>query len=913
MNDRFATAWPAQKLTDFLAGVNASQDEQAALAAAAELAADGLDAEIGLVSQRESLLAIFGMRADAPAVVELVRGQDGTTVTVPALGPVVVAATPLDDGRELVVARRADDPFNSADLSLLRSMGRVLSMALTSLRRLVSARLHEANTQAVIRSALDCIISIDAAGVVTEWNHAAEATFGYTRDEAIGSEMAELIVPERLRDAHRAGLARFLQTGEGPVIDTRIEISAIRRDGIEIPVELGITVVPSDRPSFTAYLRDISDRVAAAQRIQATTERLSALVENLNAAVLVENEDRTIGLVNARYCEVFECPVSPDQLIGLSCAEAASRSAHMLVDSDGFRTRTDEIFAAGEPVFNEMVHFLDGRVFERDHIPISVTDEKFGRLWVYRDITSRIESERELQTARDDALTASRLKSSFLATMSHEIRTPMNGVVGLVELLAASPLDSDQQDLIRMLNHSADHLMGVIDDILDFSRIESGELRLEQIPFVPALTIGDVVELFRPKAAGSGITLNKSISTDLDDTFLSDPGRIRQIVQNLVGNAIKFTREGSVDVTAVLEITDPSGFVWLRVSVADTGIGIPDDVAKRLFEPFVQADASTNRLFGGSGLGLSICQRLAEMLGGAISVTSAPGSGSTFTLRLPLERAKEDHAAPAPRSATTSSDVVGCVLLVEDNPVNQAVVERQLRQLGHTVVIVGGGRDAVDYLAGDGPVDVVLMDCQMPGMDGFAATRAVRALGTERAQIPIIAMTANALSEDRTACLAAGMDDYLAKPTRSEDLQKALARWILVDPAQRSGTSARTPIKAVSVIDRSVMDGLVSDLGGDRSVLVEFIQIFLGELPGRLAAVHAELAGDDRLALRERAHALRSPSRALGLAQLDGVCDAIERSALNGNIAGARSHAAELDDAAAATAQALERIVTETS
>ena len=894
METDFTNSWAVQKLADFLAGINTSDVEREVFDTAAEMAADALDAELGAIEGEGVLLACFGAGTSSDVRNPLLDALDhGSTFTLPGVGACVTAESHLDglDGR-LVLARRESEPFSSGELVLLRSMARALSMAVTSLRLLNTTREHERKFAAVIRSSLDCIVSMGIDGLITEWNPAAETTFGYSRAEAMGQPMDQLVIPERFREAHRAGLKHFLSSGTGPIIESRIEIPALRKDGTEFPAELAVTVVQGTEPRFTAYLRDISERQAATAHLTETTQRLSALVDSLNAAVVVETEERTVGLANTRFCEIFQCPMVPDELAGASCAAAAAQASLVLKHPDEFMARTEEIFDAGRPVFDDVVQFADGRTFERDHIPIIADGKMQGRLWVYRDVTARIEFEKDLAEARDNALAASRLKSSFLATMSHEIRTPMNGVVGLVDLLSGSPLNPQQTELVRMLDHSAEHLIGVIDDILDFSRIEAGELRVESIPFTPAVVINDVVQLFSHRAKKNDITLETEIAPELSGSYLSDPGRLRQILQNLIGNALKFTHHGSISVQAIMK-TDPDGLGRkLHLSVSDTGIGIPPEICERLFEPFVQADASTARLYGGSGLGLSICHRLTDLMGGSIGVTSTPGSGSTFTVVLPLEpvdTATEAAAAEDTRPGTCDeADVPGRILVVEDNPVNQAVVEMQLERLGHEVVVTNGGRAALDELATGKQYDVILMDCQMPGMDGFTATGHIRTLDSPVAEIPIVAMTANALREDREACLAAGMSDYLPKPVRADDLKIMLDRWITKSRAAR-GVEVVEMNESIPVVDVKVLNQLVEDLGGDKSVLGEFTAIFLRELPKRLEAIQLQLPADDRHAMRERAHALRSPSRALGLARLDDVCERMERAALNGSLDEARS------------------------
>jgi two-component system, sensor histidine kinase and response regulator len=400
----------------------------------------------------------------------------------------------------------------------------------------------------------------------------------------------------------------------------------------------------------------------------------------------------------------------------------------------------------------------------------------------------------QLERAREAAEAGARAKSAFLANMSHEIRTPMNGILGMAELLCTAGLAKQQEEQAEMLHRSAESLLTIVNDILDFSKIEAGQLMIERIPFSPVSELRDVIELLRPRLAGGPVAMVVHIDAAMPRRLIGDPVRLRQILTNLIGNAVKFTAAGRVSVSAV---HGPDG---LRLEVADTGIGMPAETVERLFQPFTQADASTTRRFGGTGLGLSICRRLVELIGGAIAVHSREGQGSVFTVSLPIaadpEGATADPAAidltgwPAGSAARPTPEAVQAaqavasdaprVLLAEDNPVNRSLAVALLRKAGVAVDVAVNGRAAVESVA-NGVFDLVLMDCQMPEMDGFEATAHIRSLERERGQgrrIPIIAVTANAMEGDRDRCLAAGMDDYLAKPIRRDALTTVLTRWL---------------------------------------------------------------------------------------------------------------------------------------
>jgi signal transduction histidine kinase/ActR/RegA family two-component response regulator len=387
------------------------------------------------------------------------------------------------------------------------------------------------------------------------------------------------------------------------------------------------------------------------------------------------------------------------------------------------------------------------------------------------------------ESAQRQAHKLAQAKSEFLAKMSHEIRTPLNGVIAAADLMAATQLNNEQHELLDTLRLSAKTLLGIINDILDFSKIEAGRMVLETLPFTPTVLVEEVVSIMAPAAHSKGLTVRTELSSSLPHSVAGDPLRLRQILLNFVGNAIKFTACGEVVIRAMRLKKGEGQSAWLRFEVQDTGVGIPPEKQAGIFDAFTQADSSVTRQYGGTGLGLAICKRLVELMGGQIGVYSQPGQGSCFWFEVPLpvvqENAPEETTAQPSGSALNSHELDGVrVLLVEDNPVNQKVAIRMLQKLGCVVELAENGQQALEKLE-HASYDIVLMDMQMPIMDGLTATRLLRQREQQTGHHQVvIALTANAMQTDRELCLEAGMDDYLSKPLTLDALQVMLLRWV---------------------------------------------------------------------------------------------------------------------------------------
>ncbi len=743
-------------------------------------------------------------------------------------------------------------------------------------------------TKAILDIANDAYIAVED-GVIVDWNPQAEVSFGWTRGQAIGRDLTELVIPARDREAHRRAMRRVSVTGHSPVIGPHRELAALHRDGHEFPIEMTISRLETERGySFHAFLHDITER----RRV--------------------------------------------------------------------------------------------------------------------RD---------ELSQARDDALEVSRLKSIFVAHMTHEIRTPMNGIIGMSELLLDTDLDDEQREYAETIASSGDLLTEIIDGILGFSKIEAGRVVLEPIDFEVRDAIERACGMFAARAHLKGLELLLAVDPSVPAALHGDPTRLRQIIANLVCNAVKFTDTGEV---AVRVTSEPAarGAELLRIEVSDTGIGVEDDALQEIWLPFAQADDSTTRRFGGTGLGLAISKQLCDLMDGRIGVDSRPGLGSRFWCELPLPRVRREAPAPEapelagvrillvednatsrtmleqrlsawqmrcfvvgtaaaaldaldeaatagdpyalalldltmeevdgyelaatiradtafdgirlillapsgrrldmpPRSSldglltkpvresrlrdelraalagkrparrtsgsAPASSAQGApppegrpvVLVVEDTPVNQDVAARMLGKLGYQAQIAANGREALEALP-QGAYAAVLMDCQMPDLDGYETTRALRAREDDSAHMPVIAMTAGSMLGERERCFAAGMDDYLSKPLRMRSLREAL--------------TAATPLLPGLLHEAVIAD--LDDLGED--VLGGLVTLYFDEAAGHVAELDGAVDRDEPLTVRHAAHKLAGSSRTIGATGVAAVASELETTARADDLSGAPELLAQL-------------------
>lgn len=777
---------------------------------------------------------------------------------------------------------------------------------------------------AVLQACAALVVVFDPEGRIVFCNRAFQQVTGYSGAEIYGLPFFDVLITPDARDRSRERLERVISDRAA----SAFENEWVTKSGELRRISFSNVPILDQSGEAQYYITtgiDVTDCRRADQELLQSETQFRSIWEASHEAMFLTDSSGRVLKVNLAFAELAAS--EPGALEGMDLAA-------LFRPEEGEQLRQYlaalQVSQDKKTSIERELHFRKGRsgIFENTVAQVDAPGQPHQMLWMLRDVTEQRRNAEELARAKEAAEAVNReliaanrnleetgrlaremadraealsaAKSDFLANMSHEVRTPLNGILGMTGLALETELASDQREYLELVKSSAEALLSLVNDVLDFSKYEAGKLALDRVEFSLRGLVREVLRPLALRASVSGLLFESVIEERVPDRLVGDPLRIGQILRNLAGNAIKFTNEGKVSVRVGPESFE-AGKVTLRFSVADTGIGIPPEKHRVIFEPFTQADGSTTRKFGGTGLGLSICSGLVELMDGRIWVESEVGRGSTFHFTLTLE-------VPAPAETNGSAGTLTRgrakrklrILVAEDNGVNQRLATRLLEREGHSVTIAASGDEALELFErnqAECPYDLIFMDVQMPGLDGLQTTARIRQMEcTSGEHVPIIAMTAQAAESDRMRCLESGMDAYVTKPVRVPELLKMIESVVpggnIMNADLRSeGSSLEAQLQQ---LDESLA---LSRVGGDVELLKEVVELFLADYPATFERIKDAIVKGDAKGVEHHAHSLKGSVSTFGASRAFEAAFALEKQGRGGDLTKAQEGLVQLQQA----------------
>lgn len=709
----------------------------------------------------------------------------------------------------------------------------------------------EERNRLIMNSALNAIIIIDIYGNIIFWNKQAEAIFGWKKEEVLGKSLSETIIPDQHKKGHEKGMDHYKKTGEGPVLNKQIELPALKKDGTELLVEIAIIPIKQNKELFfCSFIQDISERKKAENKLKFQEEKYRNIIANMNLGMIEVDNDESILFANQSFCKISGYEM--DELIG---------------------NNPSKLFVFGENIekINEKKQLRSKGKSDIYQIPIKNKrgdlrwwaisgspnyDDKgnlIGSIGIHLDITEQKQLEIDLENEKIKALEASNAKEAFLANMSHEIRTPLNAIIGFLRELEKQNITDYQRKYIENSTIASKHLLSIINNILDISKIEAGEMSLENIDFELKKSIENVTTVLEPKALQKGLKIEFVFDEAISRALKGDALRIEQILFNLIGNSLKFTQKGYIHVKCTL-IKEFIGRQEICISIIDTGIGMDSTFVNSIFTKFSQEEKDTTRKFGGTGLGMPITKELIDLMNGEIIIESIKNKGTTINIHLTLENGSiKNIVEEKSKIEVTDLDNVK-ILLVEDNEFNRIVAQNTLKISNCKVTEAENGQEAIEILKSK-TFDIILMDIQMPIMDGIEATKIIR--NELKLKTPIIALTANAFKTEIEKCKSVGMNDYITKPFEEEILFETILKYINNDGHFISNFTARK-------LNYS-LDNLHNLSRGDNEFIEKMISIFIRQTKEIIVEIEKAIDENDFLEVSRLIHKIKPSVEGMGI------------------------------------------------